>query len=67
MMATSQAGPELGLNRGPASAVAAAIVGGIERGAFEVVRGGEAGTKVIAFDCDDLNALDDRLLDFSRY
>jgi uncharacterized oxidoreductase len=37
MMKTNPAGPELGFSREPASAVAAAIVEGIETGAFEVV------------------------------
>ena len=41
MMKTNRAGPELGFNREPASAVAAATIAGIEADAFEVVRGGE--------------------------
>ena len=44
MMQSNRAGPELGFSREPASAVAEAIVEGIEANAFEVVRGGEAAT-----------------------
>lgn len=66
MLPTGQAGPELAFNRDPASAVAAAIVGGIVREAFEVARGGEAGKQTIALDRDDLIALKDRFFDFSR-
>ncbi len=62
MMATSKAGPEVGFNKEPAAAVAAAIVDGIEAGAMEVVRGGEARAKMIALNRDDPAALDERFL-----
>jgi len=62
MMATNQAGPELGFNKEPAAAVAAAIVEGIEADAMEVVRGGEARTKMVTLNRDDPGALDERLL-----
>ena len=63
MMRTSNAGPELGFSREPASAVAQAIVDGIEADAFEVVRGGEVRAAMIALNRDDPAALDQRLLD----
>ena len=63
MMRTSNAGPELGFAREPASAVAQAIVDGIEADAFEVVRGGEVRAAMIALNRDDPAALDQRLLD----
>lgn len=62
MMATSQAGPEVGFNKESASAVAAAIVAGIEADAMEVVRGGEARAKMIALNREDPAALDERFL-----
>jgi len=62
MMATSQAGPEVGFNKESAAAVAAAIVDGIEAGAMEVVRGGEARAKMVALNRDDPAALDERFL-----
>jgi len=62
MMATSQAGPEVGFNKEPAAAVAAAIVEGIEADAMEVVRGGEARAKMVALNRDDPGALDERFL-----
>jgi len=48
MMKSNRAGAELGFSREPASAVADAIAGGIEAGAFEVIRGGEARAQMIA-------------------
>jgi uncharacterized oxidoreductase len=63
MMRSSRAGPELGFTREPASAVAAAIVEGIEQNAFEVVRGGEARAKMIALNREDPAALDKRFHD----
>lgn len=60
MMTTSHAGPELGFNKEPAAAVAAAIVEGIEAGAIEVVRGGEARAQMVALNRDDPAALDER-------
>jgi short-subunit dehydrogenase len=63
MMQTSKAGPELGFTREPAAAVAEAVVLGIEEGAFEVIRGGEARSKMIALNRDDPAALDKRFSD----
>jgi short-subunit dehydrogenase len=63
MMRSSRAGPELGFTREPANAVAAAITDGIERDAFEVIRGGEARAKMIALNRDDPAALDKRFLE----
>ncbi len=62
MMKSNRAGPELGFSREPASAVAEAIVEGIESGAFEVVRGGETRAKMIALNRDDPAAIDERFL-----
>ena len=62
MMSSSRAGPELGFAREPASAVAEAIIAGIEAGAFEVIRGGEARVKMIALNQQDPAALDERFL-----
>ena len=63
MMRSSRAGPELGFTREPASAVAAAVIEGIEHDAFEVIRGGETRAKMIALNCEDPAALDKRFLD----
>jgi uncharacterized oxidoreductase len=63
MMRSSRAGPELGFIREPASAVAAAVMEGIEQDAFEVIRGGEARAKMIALNREDPAALDKRFLD----
>jgi uncharacterized oxidoreductase len=63
MMRSSRAGPELGFTREPASAVAAAVIEGIEQNAFEVIRGGEARAKMIALNREDPAALDKRFLD----
>ncbi len=62
MMASNRAGPELGFAREPASAVADAILGGIEDDALEVVRGGEARAQMIALNRDEPGAVDDRFL-----
>ena len=62
MMRTNRAGPELGFAREPASAVAEAIVEGIETGAFEVVRGGDTRAKMIALNRDNPAAIDERFL-----
>ena len=62
MMESNRAGPELGFSREPASAVADAIVEGIEREAFEVIRGGEARAQMIALNRDDPAAVDERFL-----
>jgi len=63
MMRSSKAGPELGFAREPASAVAEAILAGIEADAFEVIRGAEVRAAMIALNRDDPAALDERLLD----
>lgn len=63
MMRSSRAGPELGFTREPASAVAAAVVEGVEQNVFEVIRGGEARAKMIALNREDPAALDKRFLD----
>jgi short-subunit dehydrogenase len=62
MMRSNRAGPELGFSREPASAVADAIVDGIETDAFEVTRGGEARAQMIALNREDPAALDARFL-----
>jgi uncharacterized oxidoreductase len=58
MMRSSRAGPELGFTRQPASAVAAAVIDGMEQDAFEVLRGGEARAKMIALNREDPAALE---------
>ena len=63
MMSSSRAGPELGTNREPAQAVADAIIAAIATGAFTVVRGGEARTKMIALNYADPAAVDQRFLE----
>jgi short-subunit dehydrogenase len=63
MMSSNRAGPELGFTREPSSAVAEAVIAGIEENAFEVIRGGEARAKMIALNRDDPAALDKRFLD----
>jgi short-subunit dehydrogenase len=62
MMKSNRAGPELGFSREPATAVAAAILEGIEASAFEVIRGGEARVQMIALNRDDPAAIDERFL-----
>ncbi|WP_395069306.1 SDR family NAD(P)-dependent oxidoreductase [Paraburkholderia silvatlantica] len=62
MMQSNRAGPELGFSREPASAVAEAIVDGIEADAFEVIRGGEVRAQMIALNRDDPAAVDERFL-----
>jgi uncharacterized oxidoreductase len=62
MMKSNRAGAELGFSREPASAVAAAILEGIEANTFEVIRGGEARTQMIAQNRDDPAAIDERFL-----
>lgn len=62
MMRSNRAGPELGFSREPASAVASAIVEGIEAAAFEVIRGGETRARMIALNRDDPAAVDERFL-----
>jgi short-subunit dehydrogenase len=58
----NRAGAELGFSREPASAVAAAILEGIEVNAFEVIRGGEARSQMIALNRDDPAVIDERFL-----
>ena len=60
MMQSSKAGPELGVVREQASAVAKAIAEGIETEAFEVIRGGEEREKMIVINRQDPAALDRR-------
>jgi uncharacterized oxidoreductase len=62
MMRSNRAGPELGFGREPASAVADAIIEGIEAGSFEVMRGGETRAQTIALNRDNPAALDERFL-----
>jgi short-subunit dehydrogenase len=62
MMKSNRAGPELGFSRELASAVAAAIGEGIETGAFEVIRGGEARAQMIALNRENPAAVDERFL-----
>ena len=62
MMKSNRAGAELGFSREPASSVAAAILGGIEVNAFEVIRGGEARSQMIALNRDDPAVIDERFL-----
>lgn len=62
MMKTNRAGPELGFGREPASAVANAVVEGIENDAFEVTRGGATRAQMIALNRDNPSAIDERML-----
>ncbi len=62
MMTSNKAGPELGFAREPASAVALAIVAGMEAGSFEVIRGGEVRAKMIELNRTDPSAVDQRFL-----
>jgi uncharacterized oxidoreductase len=60
MMATNKAGPDLGFIREPVEDVAQAIVEGIENAAWEVIRGGENRTKMIALNRENPAAIDER-------
>jgi uncharacterized oxidoreductase len=62
MLATNQAGPDLGFDTEPASAIADAIVAGIEADALEVVRGGDARTAMARLNQEDPGAVDRRFL-----
>jgi len=62
MMATNNAGADLGFDREPAAAVGAAIVEGIENGQFDVMRGGESRMKLLALNREYPAALDERFL-----
>ena len=63
MMSSNRAGPELGFVRESAGAVADAVLNGIQNDVFEVIRGGEARSKMIALNREDPAALDKRFLD----
>lgn len=58
MMTSNQAGENLGFGREPASAVAEALVDGLQRKALEVVRGGETRAAMITRNRDDPEAVD---------
>ncbi len=60
MMTSSRAGPDLGFVREPASAVAKAIIQGIEANALQVIRGGEVREAMIAQNRTDPLVLDDK-------
>ncbi|MGH7022143.1 MAG: SDR family NAD(P)-dependent oxidoreductase [Caulobacteraceae bacterium] len=62
MMKSNRAGPELGFSLEPASAVADAIIEGVETGAFEVIRGGEARARMIALNREQPAAVDEQFL-----
>jgi len=63
MMCSSRARPDIGFTRQPASAVAAAVIEGMEQDAFEVIRGGEARAKMIALNREDPAGLDKPFVD----
>lgn len=63
MMSTNRAGPELGFSREPASAVADAIVAGIEAETNEVIRGGDVRAQMIALNRENPSAVDAQFLD----
>lgn len=60
MMQSSQVGPDLGITREPASAVASATIAAVEANAFEVIQGGEARAQMIALNRSDPATLDRR-------
>ncbi|ARP81786.1 oxidoreductase [Bordetella genomosp. 8] len=60
MMSSSRAGPAQGFVRESAADVAQAIVGGIEEGAYQVIRGGEARAQMIRMNREDPAALDEK-------
>jgi uncharacterized oxidoreductase len=62
MMKSNRAGPELGFAREPATAVAEAVVQGVEANAFEVVRGDEARAQMVALNRDNPAAVDELFL-----
>ncbi|MHA6644765.1 SDR family NAD(P)-dependent oxidoreductase [Mesorhizobium sp. A623] len=62
MMKSNRAGPDLGFSREPASAVADAIVEGIEGNVLEVIRGGEARAQMIALNRENPAAIDERFV-----
>lgn len=60
MMATNKAGPDLGWSREPPEAVAEALVAGLEAGALEVTRGGEAWAAMVALNRERPEQVDER-------
>lgn len=60
MMSTNRAGPELGFVRESADDVALALVEGLERRAFEVVRGGDARMAMVRVNQETPDILDKR-------
>ena len=62
MLATNHAGADLGFDTEPASAIADAIVAGIEADALEVVRGGDARTAMARLNQEDPGTIDRRFL-----
>ena len=64
MMKSNRAGPEFGFAREPATAVADAVVQGIEANAFEVVRGGEARAQTVALNRKNPAAVDEHFFGF---
>lgn len=62
MLATIQAGPDLGFDTEPAAAIAEAIVAGIEAEALKVVRGGAARAAMARLNQEDPVAIDRRFL-----
>ena len=62
MMATNQAGPEIGFSLEPAEAVAEAIIAGIEHDAINVVRGGPERQALIDLNSKDPMAIDAHFL-----
>lgn len=63
MMASNDAGAEMGFAKQPVADVVASIVEGMEADAFEVVRGGEARRAMLAQNRDDPAAIDARFLE----
>jgi len=63
MMKSSRAGPDLGFVKESASAVAEAIITGIDTETFEVIRGGETQTKMMALNRGNPAAIDKRVSD----
>ena len=62
MMRSNRAGPELGFSLEPAEAVAQAIIEGIEKDAFDVIRGGEVRAEMIAVNRTNPAAVDEKFL-----
>lgn len=62
MMASNRAGPELGFEREPASAVAQAVIAGIESDSLEIIRGGDVRAQMIALNRENPSLIDQRFL-----